>query len=380
MRGVVEIEEDSRGRTSIVITELPYQVNHDNFITSIAEQVRDGKLTGISNIEDQSSDRVGLRIVVEIKRDAVAKVVLNNLYKHTQLQTSFGANMLSIVDGVPRTLRLDQMIRYYVAHQLDVIVRRTRYRLRKANERAHILRGLVKALDALDEVIALIRASESADVARVGLMELLDVDEIQAQAILDMQLRRLAALERQRIVDDLAKIEAEIADLEDILAKPERQRAIVRDELKELADKHGDDRRTRIVASDGEVSDEDLIAREDVVVTITETGYAKRTKTDLYRSQKRGGKGGVQGAGLKQDDIVKHFFVSSTHDWILFFTTQGRVYRAKAYELPERREPRAASTSPTCWRSSPRSASRRSSKSRATTTRLIWCWPPATGW
>ncbi|OPE49514.1 DNA gyrase subunit A, partial [Mycolicibacterium diernhoferi] len=334
MRGVVEIEEDSRGRTSIVITELPYQVNHDNFITSIAEQVRDGKLTGISNIEDQSSDRVGLRIVVELKRDAVAKVVLNNLYKHTQLQTSFGANMLSIVDGVPRTLRLDQMIRYYVEHQLDVIIRRTRYRLRKANERAHILRGLVKALDALDEVIALIRASANADVARQGLIELLEVDEIQAQAVLDMQLRRLAALERQRIVDDLAKIEAEIADLEDILAKPERQRAIVRDELKELADKYGDDRKSRIVPADGEVSDEDLIAREDVVVTITETGYAKRTKTDLYRSQKRGGKG-VQGAGLKQDDIVNHFFVCSTHDWILFFTTQGRVYRAKAYDLPE---------------------------------------------
>ncbi|MGE2714349.1 DNA gyrase subunit A [Mycolicibacterium litorale] len=334
MRGVVEIEEDSRGRTGIVITELPYQVNHDNFITSIAEQVRDGKLGGISNIEDQSSDRVGLRIVVELKRDAVAKVVLNNLYKHTQLQTSFGANMLSIVDGVPRTLRLDQLIRYYVDHQLDVIIRRTRYRLRKANERAHILRGLVKALDALDEVIALIRASANADVARTGLMELLDVDEIQAQAILDMQLRRLAALERQRIVDDLAKIEAEIADLEDILAKPERQRAIVRDELAEIVEKYGDDRRTRIVPADGEVSDEDLIAREDVVVTITETGYAKRTKTDLYRSQKRGGKG-VQGAGLKQDDIVNHFFVCSTHDWILFFTTQGRVYRAKAYELPE---------------------------------------------
>lgn len=334
MRGVVEIEEDSRGRTGIVITELPYQVNHDNFITSIAEQVRDGKLAGISNIEDQSSDRVGLRIVVELKRDAVAKVVLNNLYKHTQLQTSFGANMLSIVDGVPRTLRLDQMIRYYVEHQLDVIVRRTRYRLRKANERAHILRGLVKALDALDEVIALIRASQTVDIARAGLIDLLDIDEIQAQAILDMQLRRLAALERQRIVDDLAKIEAEIADLEDILAKPERQRAIVRDELKEIADKYGDDRRTRIVPADGEVSDEDLIAREDVVVTITETGYAKRTKTDLYRSQKRGGKG-VQGAGLKQDDIVNHFFVCSTHDWILFFTTQGRVYRAKAYELPE---------------------------------------------
>jgi len=334
MRGVVAVEEDPRGRASLVITELPYQVNHDNFITSIAEQVRDGKLGGIANIEDQSSDRVGLRIVVELKRDAVAKVVLNNLYKHTQLQTSFGANMLAIVDGVPRTLRLDQMIRHYVEHQLDVIVRRTTYRLRKANERAHILRGLVKALDALDEVIALIRASETVDIARAGLIELLDIDEIQAQAILDMQLRRLAALERQRIVDDLAKIEAEIADLEDILAKPERQRAIVRDELAEIVDKYGDDRRSRIVAADGEVSDEDLIAREDVVVTITETGYAKRTKTDLYRSQKRGGKG-VQGAGLKQDDIVRHFFVCSTHDWILFFTTQGRVYRAKAYELPE---------------------------------------------
>ncbi|OBF38144.1 DNA gyrase subunit A [Mycobacterium sp. ACS1612] len=334
MRGVCEIEEDNRGRTGIVITELPYQVNHDNFITSIAEQVRDGKLAGISNIEDQSSDRVGLRIVVELKRDAVAKVVLNNLYKHTQLQTSFGANMLAIVDGVPRTLRLDQLIRHYVNHQLDVIVRRTTYRLRKANERAHILRGLVKALDALDEVIALIRASATVDVARQGLIELLDIDEIQAQAILDMQLRRLAALERQKIVDDLAKIEAEIADLEDILAKPERQRAIVRDELKEIVDKYGDDRLTRIVAADGDVSDEDLIARENVVVTITETGYAKRTKTDLYRSQKRGGKG-VQGAGLKQDDIVNHFFVCSTHDWILFFTTQGRVYRAKAYDLPE---------------------------------------------
>ena len=334
MRGVVEVEEDSRGRTLLVITELPYQVNHDNFITSIAEQVRDGKLAGISNIEDQGSDRVGMRIVVEIKRDAVAKVVLNNLYKHTQLQTSFGANMLSIVDGVPRTLRIDQLIRLYVVHQLDVIVRRTTYRLRKANERAHILRGLVKALDALDEVIALIRASATVDVARQGLIELLDIDEIQAQAILDMQLRRLAALERQRIVDDLAKIEAEIADLEDILAKPERQRAIVHDELAELVEKYGDDRRTRIIPADGDVADEDLIAREEVVVTITETGYAKRTKSDLYRSQKRGGKG-VQGAGLKQDDIVNHFFVCSTHDWILFFTTQGRVYRAKAYDLPE---------------------------------------------
>ncbi|MBF6144030.1 DNA gyrase subunit A [Nocardia nova] len=334
MRGVVEIEEDNRGRTTIVITELPYQVNTDNFINSIAEQVKDGKIAGISDIHDESSDRAGMRIVVTVKRDAVAKVVLNNLYKHTQLQTSFGANMLSIVDGVPRTLRLDQMIRLYVDHQLEVIVRRTRYLLRKAEERAHILRGLVKALDMLDEVIALIRRSANTDTARTGLMELLEIDEIQATAILDMQLRRLSALERQKIVDELARIEAEIADLKDILEKPERQRAIVRDELAEIVEKYGDDRRTKIVAADGDVADEDLIAREDVVVTITATGYAKRTKTDLYRSQKRGGKG-VQGAGLKQDDLVKHFFVTSTHDWLLFFTNLGRVYRAKAYELPE---------------------------------------------
>ncbi|CKU35432.1 DNA gyrase subunit A [Mycobacterium tuberculosis] len=379
MRGVVEVEEDSRGRTSLVITELPYQVNHDNFITSIAEQVRDGKLAGISNIEDQSSDRVGLRIVIEIKRDAVAKVVINNLYKHTQLQTSFGANMLAIVDGVPRTLRLDQLIRYYVDHQLDVIVRRTTYRLGKANERAHILRGLVKALDALDEVIALIRASETVDIARAGLIELLDIDEIQAQAILDMQLRRLAALERQRIIDDLAKIEAEIADLEDILAKPERQRGIVRDELAEIVDRHGDDRRTRIIAADGDVSDEDLIAREDVVVTITETGYAKRTKTDLYRSQKRGGKG-VQGAGLKQDDIVAHFFVCSTHDLILFFTTQGRVYRAKAYDLPEASRTARGQHVANLLAFQPEERMPRSSRFAATPTPRTWCWPLATGW
>ena len=334
MRGVVEVEEDARGRTTLVCTELPYQVNPDNLVSNIAEQLRDAKIAGISDIHDESSDRGGMRIVLTLKRDAVAKVVLANLYKHTQLQTSFGVNNLSIVDGVPRTLRLDQMIRLYVTHQLDVIVRRTRFRLADAVLRAHLLRGYVKALDALDEVIALIRAAESAAVARGLLMELLEVDEDQAQAILDMQLRRLAALERQRIFDELAEIEVKIADLTDILAKPERQRAIVRDELTEIVEKFGDERRSRIVPADGDVSMEDLIAREDVVVTITETGYAKRTKTDLYRAQKRGGKG-VQGAGLKQDDIVSKFFVCSTHDWILFFTTKGRVYRAKAYELPE---------------------------------------------
>jgi DNA gyrase subunit A len=334
MRAIVEAEEDAKGRTILVVTELPYQVNPDNLIENIAQLVRDGKLTGISEIADESNKRSGMRIVITLRRDAVAKVVLNNLYKHTQLQHNFGVNMLALVDGVPRTLRLDQMIRHYVRHQVEVIVRRTRYRLRKAEEKAHILRGLVKALDALDEVIALIRRSPTVEEARTGLMELLDIDQIQATAILDMQLRRLAALERQKIIDELAEIERIIADLQDILASPERQRSIVREELMEIVDKHGDDRRTRIIPFDGEVSVEDLIAVEDVVVTITRTGYAKRTKTDLYRAQKRGGKG-VQGAGLKQDDIVAHFFVCSTHDWILFFTNKGRVYRAKAYELPE---------------------------------------------
>jgi DNA gyrase subunit A len=334
MRAVVEIEEDAKGRTILVVTELPYQVNPDNLVEAIAQLHKDGRLAGIADIADESSDRVGMRIVITIKRDAVAKVVLANLFKHTSLQTSFGANMLSIVDGVPRTLRLDQMISYYVAHQIDVIVRRTQFRLNRAEERAHILRGLVKALDMLDEVIALIRRSPSAEESKAGLMALLDVDEVQATAILDMQLRRLAALERQRIIDELAAIEREIADLRDILARPERQRQIISDELTEAVEKHGDDRRTRLVPYDGDVSMEDLIAVEDVVVTITRTGYAKRTKTDLYRAQRRGGKG-VMGATLKADDIVAHFFVASTHDWILFFTNKGRVYRAKAYELPE---------------------------------------------
>jgi DNA gyrase subunit A len=334
MRAIVEVDEDAKGRTILVVSELPYQVNPDNLIENMAQLVRDGKLTGISEIADESNSRSGMRIVIGLKRDAVAKVVLNNLYKHTQLQHNFGVNMLALVDGVPRTLRLDQIVRHYVRHQVEVIVRRTRYRLRRAEERAHILRGLVKALDMLDEVIALIRRSPTVDEARTGLIELLDVDEIQANAILEMQLRRLAALERQKIVDELAEIERIIADLQDILDNPERQRSIIRDELMEIVDKHGDDRRTRIIPFDGDVSVEDLIAVEDVVVTITRTGYAKRTKTDLYRAQKRGGKG-VQGAGLKQDDIVAHFFVCSTHDWILFFTNKGRVYRAKAYELPE---------------------------------------------
>jgi len=334
MRSVVEVEEDRRGRQTLVVTELPYQVNPDNLAERIAELVKEGKLSGIADIRDESSGRTGQRLVIVLKRDGVAKVVLNNLYKHTQLQFSFSVNMLAIVDGVPRTLRLDEMVRCYVAHQVEVIVRRTRYRLRKKEERAHILRGYLKALDALDEVIALIRASETVEVARTGLMELLDIDEIQATAILDMQLRRLAALERQKIIDEYEQIMAEISELQAILASPERQRQIIGQELGEIVAKYGDERRTRLVPYDGDVSVEDLIAEETVVVTISRTGYAKRTKVDLYRSQRRGGKG-VQGAALKQDDIVAHFFVGSTHNWILFLTNKGRVYRAKAYELPE---------------------------------------------
>ncbi len=334
MRAVVEVEEDQKGATILVVTELPYQVNPDNLVESIAALVKEGKLAGIRAIHNESSDRIGMRIVITLSRDAVAKVVLNNLFKHTQLQTTFGANMLAIVDGVPRTLRIDQFVSHYVEHQVEVIVRRTRYLLKQAEERAHILRALLKALDQLDAVIALIRNAPSADDARGGLMQLLDIDELQATAILDLQLRRLAALERNRIIEEANEIEAKIADLNDILAKPGRQRQIIRDEMAEIVDKYGDDRRTRLIPHDGDVSMEDLIAQEDVVVTITRTGYAKRTRTDLYRAQRRGGKG-VQGAQLRADDIVAHFFVTSTHDWILFFTNKGRVYRAKAYELPE---------------------------------------------
>ncbi len=334
MRAVVEVEEDRKGRACLVVTELPYQVNPDNLATKIAELARDGRVSGIADVRDETSGRSGQRLVIVLKRDAVAKVVLNNLYKHTQLQETFGANMLALVDGVPRTLRLDQLIRHWVTHQIEVIVRRTRYLLRKAQERAHILSALIKAIDRIDEVIALIRASESAAVAQQGLMDLLEIDEIQARAILDMQLRKLAALERQQLIDEYEELMAEIADYEAILASPERQRQIIGTELGEIVTKYGDDRRTEIIAYDGDVSVADLIAEEDVVVTITRGGYAKRTKTDLYRAQRRGGKG-VRGAQLRTDDIVEHFFVTTTHNWILFFTNKGRVYRAKAYELPD---------------------------------------------
>ncbi|MDF2044980.1 DNA gyrase subunit A [Microbacterium sp. Kw_RZR3] len=334
MRAVVNIEE-IQGRTCLVITELPYQVNPDNVAVKIGDLAREGKITGIADIRDETSGRTGQRLVVVLKRDAVAKVVLNNLYKHTQLQENFGANMLAIVDGVPRTLSLDGFISHWIDHQLDVIVRRTRFRLRKAEERMHILRGYLKALDALDEVIALIRRSPTAQDANEGLQKLLDIDDIQAQAILDMQLRRLAALERQKIVDEATELEARIADFNDILATPARQRTIIRDELTGIVDRFGDDRRTQILHGfDGDVSIEDLIAEEEMVITVTRDGYIKRTRSDNYRSQHRGGKG-VKGAQLRADDVVEHFFVTTTHHWLLFFTNKGRVYRSKAYEVPE---------------------------------------------
>jgi DNA gyrase subunit A len=334
MRGVVDVEEDDRGRTCLVITELPYQVNPDTLTEKIADLADAGKLTGIADLRDDSSSRTGQRLVVVLKRDAQPRVVLSQLYRHTQLQETFGANMLALVDGVPRTLSLDAFVTYWISHQIEVIQRRTAYRLKKAEERAHILRGYLKALDALDEVIALIRRSPTVEDARVGLMELLDIDEIQATAILDMQLRRLAALERQKILDEAAELERLIADYNDILASPSRQRTIVADELAEVVRLHGDERRTRFMPADDLGSEEDLIPVREVVVSITEGGYAKRTDSTLYRSQRRGGRG-VRGASLQRDDVVEHFFVTTTHHWILFFTNLGRVYRTKAYMLPE---------------------------------------------
>ena len=334
MRAVVSVEE-LQGRTCLVVTELPYQVNPDNLAIKIADLVKDGKVAGIADIRDETSGRTGQRLVIVLKRDAVAKVVLNNLYKHTQLQENFGANMLAIVDGVPRTLSIDGFIAHWVDHQIDVIVRRTRYLLREAEARMHILRGYLKALDALDAVIALIRRSPTVEEARNGLIELLDIDELQARAILELQLRRLAALERQKIIDEADALAAEIADYQSILASPERQRTIVSEELAEIVAKFGDERRTHILPGyDGDMSVEDLIPEEEMVVTVTRGGYVKRTRSDNYRSQHRGGKG-VKGAQLRADDVVEHFFVTTTHHWLLFFTNKGRVYRAKAYEIAE---------------------------------------------
>ncbi|MCS5717444.1 DNA gyrase subunit A [Herbiconiux sp. CPCC 205763] len=334
MRAVVSVEE-LQGRTCLVVTELPYQVNPDNLAIKIADLVKDGKLAGIADIRDETSGRTGQRLVIVLKRDAVAKVVLNNLYKHTPLQDNFGANMLAIVDGIPRTLPLDGFITEWVAHQITVIVRRTQFRLREAEARMHILRGYLKALEALDEVIALIRRSPTVEQARDGLMELLVIDELQARAILELQLRRLAALERQKIQEEADELQLKIDEYNVILASPSRQREIIIEELTDIVTKFGDDRRTEIMFGfDGDMNVEDLIPEEEMVVTVTRGGYVKRTRSDNYRSQHRGGKG-VKGAQLRADDVVEHFFVTTTHHWLLFFTNTGRVYRAKAYELQE---------------------------------------------
>jgi DNA gyrase subunit A len=333
MRAVVQVEEINK-RTCLVVSELPYQVNPDNLALKIAELVKDGKIKGIADVRDEGNERLGQRLVIVLQSSAIPKVILNNLYKQTQLQDTFGANMLALVDGVPRTLRLDEFIKFYIEHQVEVIIRRTKYRLAEKEKRAHILQGYLKALDALDAVIALIRASTTPEEARTGLMKLLDVDEVQANAILDMQLRRIAALERQKINDEYNGLMADIVELNEILASEAKQRQIIISELTELTAKYGDERRTQIVASEGDFSAEDLIPDQDAVVTITRGGYAKRTNADLYKSQRRGGRG-VKGAALKQDDVVDHFFVASTHDWLLFFTNQGRVYRAKVHELPD---------------------------------------------
>ena len=333
MRAVVNVEEINK-RTCLVVTELPYQVNPDNLALKIAELVKDGKIKGIADVRDEGNERLGQRLVIVLQSSAIPKVILNNLYKQTQLQDTFGANMLALVDGVPRTLRLDEFIKYYIDHQVEVIIRRTKFRLVEKEKRAHILKGYLKALDALDAVIALIRASKTPEEARTGLMKLLDVDEIQANAILDMQLRRIAALERQKINDEYEGLMADIIELNEILASESKQREIIKTELSDLIAKYGDERRSQLVASEGDFSAEDLIPDNDVVVTITRGGYSKRTSADLYKSQRRGGRG-VKGAALKQDDVVDHFFVASTHDWLLFFTNQGRVYRAKVHELPD---------------------------------------------
>jgi DNA gyrase subunit A len=333
VRAKVHVEESNRGGQRLVVTELPYQVSGDRLLARIGELVKDGRMTGISDINNETN-REGTRLVIDVRRDAVPQVVLNQLYKHTQLQDTFGVIALALVDGVPRVLNLADMLSHYITHQVTVVVRRTRFELRKAQERAHILEGLLVALDHLDEVIALIRAADSADAARTQLMERYALSEIQATAILDMQLRRLAALERRRIQDEYAELQTRIAELKAILDDPSKVRGIIKQEILDIKRRFADPRRTEIRPEEGELSIEDLIAAEPVVVTVTRTGYVKRVPLTDYRSQGRGGRG-VRGANLREDDIVQFLFITNTHHWVLFFTNKGRVYRVKVHELPE---------------------------------------------
>lgn len=334
IRAKVEIEEKPSGKQVIIVKELPYQVNKAKLVEKIAELVRDKKIEGITDLRDES-DRNGMRVVIEIRKDANANVLLNNLYKQTALQTSFGINMLSLVDGHPKVLNLKQMLYYYLEHQKVVIKRRTAFELRKAEARAHILEGLRIALDHLDAVIALIRSSQTTEIARNGLMEQFSLSEKQAQAILDMRLQRLTGLEREKIEEEYQSLVKLIAELKAILADEEKVLEIIREELLEIKERFNDERRTEIVAGGLEnIEDEDLIPVENIVITLTHNGYIKRLPVSTYRSQKRGGRG-IQGMGTNDDDFVEQLLTTSTHDTILFFTNKGKVYRAKGYEIPE---------------------------------------------
>ncbi|MDN3956673.1 DNA gyrase subunit A [Sporolactobacillus laevolacticus] len=333
VRAKVEIEENANGKQTIIVTELPYQVNKAKLIERIAELVRDKKIEGITDLRDES-DREGMRMVIEVRRDTNANVLLNNLYKHTGLQTSFGINMLALVDGKPRVLTLKECLQYYLAHQETVIRRRTAFELKKAEARAHILEGLRVALDHLDEVISLIRNSKTTDIARQGLMDNFSLTEIQAQAILDMRLQRLTGLEREKIEQEYAELVKKIAELKAILADEQKVLHIIRKELREVKEKYNDIRRTEITVGDDLIEDEDLIEREDIVITVSHNGYVKRMPVNTYRSQNRGGRG-VQGMGTNEDDFVEHLFQTNTHHHVLFFTNKGRVYQLKGYQIPE---------------------------------------------
>jgi DNA gyrase subunit A len=337
MRARAHIEELRGGKSAVIVTELPYGVKkggENGVIAKIADLVQDKVLTEISDLQDHS-DRTGMRIQIELKRDAIPNVALNKLFKHTQLQTTFGYNAVALVDGVPRTLSLLELVHEYLRYQRDVVTRRSKHELRKAEERAHVLQGYLIALDNLDEVIALIRGSADTDTARAGLMERFGLSEIQAQAILDLRLARLTGLARKEIEDEFADLQERIAELRAILGDPDRVDALIREELLEIREIYGkgDDRRTEIAAAEEELELEDLIAEEDMVVAITSSGYVKRLPVDTYREQRRGGLG-VMGMDLKEDDYIEHLVVASTHDYLLFFTSVGKIYRLKVHELP----------------------------------------------
>ncbi len=336
VQGKAHIEPIGQGKEAIIITELPYQVRRDGeggLILKITELHAQKKLSEISDLRNES-DRHGMRIVVELKRDAIPKVVLNKLYKHTPLQTTFGVNMVALVDNVPRTLSLREVIGHYVDHQREIVVRRTQYELRRAEERAHVLEGLLVALDNLDEVIALIRGSRDPETARTGLVERFELTVIQAQAILQLTLSRLTALEADKIKEEHADLVERIKELREILGDEERVNGLIKDELREIADVYGDERRTEITHAEGEIDIEDLIADQQMVISITHSGYIKSLPLNTYRQQRRGGLG-VTGMEMKDDDYIEHLFVCSTHDYLLFFTNRGKVYRLKVYELPE---------------------------------------------